>query len=313
MQVYDVGKKVAGVNAVADLMYLQTSQGQLGITRIFAVDNTSSPPRTQMNDVNFEFYAPENAEMDDADARTEGGQPLRITPTPQTEKGRYALAFPLRPGKTEFQVTYHLPYLGKVTIDPRLVYPLQHFVAMMPKTISFTPAQTGIYQDKQPPDLPDAIAEVASNPQPGQKLAFEISGEGMLQDQSQNAANSAEGNTSSTDNRPGGGLGRPIEAPDPMDKAAAGSGSPLSFRVLVLFGIGALLLAGAIYTVRRSPATAVQPASAGPDALLQGLKEELFQLELEHKQGTLSDSDYASAKSALDQTLARAIKRAAKS
>jgi hypothetical protein len=57
IQAYDVAKKVEGVHAVADLMYLQTSQGQLGITRIFAVDNTSKPPRTQMNDTNFEFYA----------------------------------------------------------------------------------------------------------------------------------------------------------------------------------------------------------------------------------------------------------------
>src|SRR6476660_2865374 len=92
IQAYDVAKKVEGVHAVADLMYLQTSQGQLGITRIFAVDNTSKPPRTQMNDTNFEFYAPENAQIEDADARTEGGQPLKISPTPQCEKGRYALS-----------------------------------------------------------------------------------------------------------------------------------------------------------------------------------------------------------------------------
>jgi hypothetical protein len=43
--------------------------------------------------------------------------------------------------------------------------------------------------------------------------------------------------------------------------------------------------------------------------LLEALKEELFQLEMEHKQGQISDQEYAKAKSALDQTLARAIKR----
>ena len=43
--------------------------------------------------------------------------------------------------------------------------------------------------------------------------------------------------------------------------------------------------------------------------LMQGLKEELFQLELEHKQGKISDEEYAKTKAALDQTLARAIKR----
>ncbi len=304
LQVYDAAKKVMGVNAIADLMYLQAGGGNLGITRIFAVDNTSSPPRTQMNDANFEFYVPEGAEIEGAQAQTEGGKSVKIDPTPQADKGRYAFVFPLRPGKTEFQVVYHVPYAGKATVDPRLIYPLQHFVAMMPRSIAFAPAQSGVYQDKRPPDLPDAVAEVASNPQPGQKLAFDISGEGMLRDQNENASNTPDGaTTASTDNRPGGGLGRPIDAPDPLDK----------YRWPILGGFGAVLLAGAFYTMNHSKAPIAPapstPASKRPGALLEALKEELFHLELEHKQGQLSDPEYAKAKAALDQTLARAIKR----
>jgi hypothetical protein len=43
--------------------------------------------------------------------------------------------------------------------------------------------------------------------------------------------------------------------------------------------------------------------------LLEVLKEELFQLELDHQQGQVSDQEYAKAKAALDDTLARAIQR----
>ena len=43
--------------------------------------------------------------------------------------------------------------------------------------------------------------------------------------------------------------------------------------------------------------------------LLDALKEELFQLEMERTQGQISEEEYAKAKAALDQTLARAIKR----
>ncbi len=303
VQVYDAAKRVAGVNAIADLMYLQAAGGQLGITRIFAVNNTSSPPRTQMNDANFEFYVPEGAEIEEAQAQTEGGKNVKIDPAPQAEKGRYAFVFPLRPGKTEFQVAYHMRYSGKATVDPRLIYPLQHFVAMMPRSIAFAPAQSSVYQDKQPPDLPDAIAEVASNPQPGQKLVFDISGEGTLRDQNENASNSPEGTaTASADNRPGGGLGRPIDAPDPLDK----------YRWPILGGFGGVLMAGALYTVSQSKssvAAVATPVSSRPAVLLDALKEELFQLELEHKQGEISDPEYAKAKAALDETLARAIKR----
>ena len=301
VQVYDVSKKVSGVHAVADLMYLQATQGKLGVTRIFAVDNTSKPPLTQMNDANFEFYMPEGAAIDGAQAQTQGGQGVNIEPTPQAEKGRYAFVFPLRPGQTQFQVSYHLAYGGKATIDPRLIYPLQHFVAILPRTITFAPAQSGVYQDKQPPDQPDAIAEVASNPEPGQKLAFEISGDGMLKSQDEQASKQVSGPAASADNRPGGGLGPPIEAPDPLDK----------YRAWILGGFGAVLVAGAIYITQRSRSAhpAAVAASSHSGKLLEALKEELFQLEVEHKQGQMTDQEYAKAKAALDQTLARAIKR----
>jgi hypothetical protein len=43
--------------------------------------------------------------------------------------------------------------------------------------------------------------------------------------------------------------------------------------------------------------------------LLEALKEELFQLEVERKQGKVSAGEYDKAKAALDQTLERALKR----
>jgi hypothetical protein len=306
VQIYDAAKKVQGVNAVADLMYLQTGNGDLAIMRLFAVENASKPPRTQMSDAGFEFNAPENAEIDDAQAQTAGGQWVNTAPIPQKIKGRYAFAFPLRPGQTQFRVTYHLSYAGKYTVDPREIYPLQHFVVIMPRTLGFTPKQSGIYQDKQPPDLHDAIAEVASNTKADQNLAFDVSGEGMLQDQNQNASNQAPGTgAASAKNLPGGGLGKPGEDPDPLDQ----------YRWWLLGGLGAVLAGGAVYITSRSkpqfPGTvAVAGGSIGHSgALLQALKEELFQLEVEHTQAKISDQEYTKAKSALDQTLARAIKR----
>ena len=45
--------------------------------------------------------------------------------------------------------------------------------------------------------------------------------------------------------------------------------------------------------------------------LLEALKEELFQLEVEHKQGHISQQEYEKTKAALDQTLQHALKREA--
>jgi hypothetical protein len=45
--------------------------------------------------------------------------------------------------------------------------------------------------------------------------------------------------------------------------------------------------------------------------LLEGLKDELFQLEVEKQQGQISDAEYETAKAALHQTLKRALARKA--
>jgi hypothetical protein len=45
--------------------------------------------------------------------------------------------------------------------------------------------------------------------------------------------------------------------------------------------------------------------------LLEALKEELFQLEVEKKQGKVTLDEYEKARAALDQTLERALKRRA--
>ena len=66
------------------------------------------------------------------------------------------------------------------------------------------------------------------------------------------------------------------------------------------------------YAVEEVPAARVgvsSPRAASSSMLLEALKEELFQLEVERQQGRISHQEYESAKSALDQTLQRALKR----
>ncbi len=327
VQVFDVSKKLKDISVTADVMRFQAQGNGLQGTRLFAVNNTSSPPRTQMNDQNFEFYLPEGARIVDSSAETAGGQPLKTDPVPQKEKNRYAFNFPLRPGQTLFQVGFELPYSGELSIDPKSLYPAQHFVVMLPKTMQFSAGPASGYESRANPKEPSTVVQVASNTELGQQLAFKISGTGTLseaEDNSGGAAPSADnGATAGRDTRPGGGLGPPIDAPDPLEK----------YRWYILGGFALALAAGAVYMTNRSRSAerslatvsgfgasdievpdsfpARQPASGRPGLLLEALKEELFQLEVEHKQGSISQPEYERARAALDQTLERAIKRGA--
>lgn len=329
MQVFDVAKKVDGISVTADVMRFQSEGSQLQGIRLFAVDNKSAPQRTQMNDQNFEFRMPEGSQIDQAMARTAGGQPINATAVPQSEKNRFAFIFPLRPGQTEFQISFHLPYSGKLKIDPKLLYPAEHFVVMLPKSMQFAPATASSFESMADPQTPDGVVQVASRAQPGQDVSFTVSGTGRLQDDSQAAAGQAGGAPGGAsgggampqgrDARPGGGLGPPIDAPDPLQK----------YRWYILGGFCLVLAAGAVWVGMRQslavptasstsydaalsatpPLPPARPASAPQSSLMDVLKEELFQLEIDRKQGKVSQPEYEKHKAALDHTLDRALQR----
>src|SRR5207253_7902126 len=164
-------------------------------------------------------------------------------------------------------------------------------------------------------------AEVAAGTQAGQTLSFKISGTGTLQAENLGGAGEGPG-AQSSEARPGGGLGPPIDAPDPLQK----------YRWYILGGFAAVLALGAFFIATRQQSSAARVGSAAAPAdlqipdperprvprpvangrsamLLEALKEELFQLEIEHKQGRISQQEYEKARAALDQTLERAIKR----
>jgi hypothetical protein len=343
IDVFDVGKKVEGISVTADVMRFQVENGQLEVVRLFAVNNTSKPPKTQMNDHNFEFYLPEGAKIMQSMAKTANGNPLNSAPVPQADKNRYAFIFPLRPGETQFQVQYTLPYSGSATIDPKAVYGMEHFVVMVPKSMQFEPGAGAHFDSMNDPQQADANVQVATETKIGQPLSFKISGTGMLASNtapegSTNGGAMGGGNPNEGNSRinsgPGGGMAPPIDAPDPLQK----------YRWWIIGGFALALVGGAFYvtsrqrtaltangtgtefeipesaaskgTYRPNPAPAARPAPAvaatapaRPSMLLEALKEELFQLEVEHKTGKITQQEYEKAKAALDGTLERAIKR----
>jgi hypothetical protein len=179
---------------------------------------------------------------------------------------------------------------------------------------------------------------VATNVKPGQDLSFRVAGKGVFQSEQDGrqggaAAGAGGGDpgggavggaqTAGRDNRPGGGLGAPIDAPDPLH----------DYRAYILGAFALVLVMGGAYIVSKSNNRPLAATAAGsevspsvglhvPDAvtttprdrsalLLEAMKEELFQLEVDRAQGKISASEYETAKAALDETIRRAVARKA--
>ena len=64
--------------------------------------------------------------------------PVTSAPVPTGEQNRYAFVFPIRPGETKFQISYHLPYSGNVSLKPEMFTPMEDVVVMLPKSMQFS-------------------------------------------------------------------------------------------------------------------------------------------------------------------------------
>jgi len=306
-QVYDVAAVVQGVNTVANVMRVETDGQGLRVTQSFFIKNDSNPPRTQFSSRSYEFYLPPDAQIEGSAAMAPGGMPVQSSPVPLKEKGEYAFLFPLRPGVTQFQLSYHLAYSGSLAFDQRFANPTDSFVVMMPKSMSFKPAGGVSFESLN--ETPGALTFLARNATPSRPFAFTVSGSGAMPRETQTAdsqnndssGSAANANAQATDTRPGGGLGVPIDTPDPLAK----------YKWFIIGALTLVFAVGAGFMLRRPADGSVTAAVAVPSAggVLAALKDELFALETDHLQGRLSDSEYEQQKQALELVLRRALAR----
>ncbi len=314
--VFDVAQKVQGVFIEADIMEMETDAGgQLSVSERWLVHNTGTPPTTQWSKRSFEIVLPDGAQVQDTQAQRPSGLPTTLTLDPDGAKGHYSFNFPIQPDDgdkdTQFQVSYTLPYAnGKLEFKPVVMLPADNVAIILPKSMSITSS------DFKPVNSePGVLTFLSKNATPGKTLAFTVSGTGSLP-REQQGGQADSGQQAAVPNTPGGGIGTPINTPNPLSK----------YTWWILGGLALLLIAAAAFLLRK-PAGAfgyVPVQGPAPDqpsagfattpanrnvALLSVLKDEMFEIESERIAGTLSSADYAEQKAALEIVLKRALKK----
>jgi hypothetical protein len=335
--VYDVAAKVDGVSIEAEVFEIEVDNGQLHVNERYFVHNTSSPPRTEWSPKTFAVNLPPEAVVSGIAAQRPTGLPTSVKLDPDGPKGRFTFNFPIQPDEgdkdTLFQLEYTVPYSsGTFTFHPEVSLPTSNIGVLLPKSMTFTAGAGVNFQPVQ--QDPGIQTFVAKNPTPNTPLEFTVSGTGTMPREAQGGPQ-AQGDAgaqpaAATPTGPGGGIGEPINTPDPLSK----------YKWWILGGLALLLAAAAAFLLRKpagapvsAPPPAVQPAlqpttmtsaaraSSAPvytspsspqsqnTALLNALKEELFALESEKLSGTITPAEYAEIKPALEVVLKRALKR----
>jgi len=335
VSVFDVAAKVNGVSIGEHVTGIESDNGQLRVVERYEVHNASTPPTTQWSKQSFAVILPDDAVLGDVSAQRPGtgNLPTTVKLDPDGPKGHYSFNFPIQPdegGKgTLFQIQYELPYgSGKYAFHSQVTLPAQTVWVVLPKSMTFS--GSGFQPSPQDPSVQTFLTRDAT---PGKAIEFSVAGVGSFPREDQNAQ--ADQGGGGAGSQPGGGIGEPINTPDPLSK----------YKWWILGGLALLLAAAAGFLLRRQPTggavgpagpgtVAIPPSYSAPHAsalrtnvshipatpmaakshdLLNVLKEEMFALESEKIAGTLDAKEYAEQKAALETVLRRALKKPAPS
>jgi hypothetical protein len=325
--VYDVAAKVPGVFIEAALIEVAADNGQLKVNERYFVHNTSNPPTTQWSKRSFELVLPDDAVLNEVGAQRPGGLPTSTKMDPDGPKGHYSFNFPIQPDNGEkdtmFQISYDLPYSsGKYNFKSVVTMPADNLAVLMPKSMNLTPGSGASFKSVQ--EDPGIQTFLLKNAVPENPIEFTVSGTGSMPREAQGGSQPSEGGqgAGASGNQPGGGIGVPINTPDPLSK----------YKWWILGALALLLTAGAGFLLRKpvtaaplppsppakasaplaAPASAAAyhpaPAATGKNALLNALKDELFAIESEKINGKIDAKEYAQVKGALEVVLKRALK-----
>ncbi len=346
--VYDAARDVGVVRIEADVIEVETDNGQLQRHRaLLRPQHQFAAAHAVQSDHGFEIVLPPEAVVDGI-ARAPPHRPAHVHSSKpagpkKTTSRSTSPSSPTKATRTHCSRSATPPlFEWQIHVQAASLFPADNVAFLLPKSIAFKGA--GFTVRAGGSGHPD---HVAKNVQPGQEpvghhLRHRLDAPRRPGPTAERQYGSQDTSTPGTG--PGGGIGEPINTPDPLTK----------YKWWILGGLALALAAAAGFLLRKpagaaaapvsvpvpvaypappprrtraaampqaptpaaappyaAPAySAPQPSAASHNAtLLTVLKEEMFAIESEKLSGTLSAADYKEQKSALEVVLKRALKK----
>jgi len=326
VEIYDISKDPKTITVGSHIVIFQPQGDKLVGAEEYEVQNNSQPAAAYFRtEGNFDFAIPESATIGQV-TTTSGAMGMSVNQASiEKGKGRFAIAFPFRPGQTNVRLSYQVPYTGdSATIKLPATYAGVKMLLVAPPGVTIKgDGLTAAGQEQ-------GMMVYTHEPLPAKGvLSVSLSGQGSPvagdsggQDQ---AGQAQEGNS-----RTGPEV---IAAPSRLN----------DFKWYIFAGLGALFAMGAILLTRKQvvvaegPEVGQAPASeksakqkksvAGANAVssanaaslaasvnqhvnvsMDSLKDQIFRLELRRQAGTISEEDYARAKAHVEKLLRDLVK-----
>src|SRR5258707_15342472 len=136
VSIFEPSKDSKTISVASRIVFFQPSGANLTVAEEYSIQNNSQPPQAYFRaDGNFEFVIPESAKLQQIAASGPTGMPVVQAPIDKT-KGKYAIAYALRPGQNTVRYSYEVPYPGDTTtVKVATVYPSARLLVVASPTM----------------------------------------------------------------------------------------------------------------------------------------------------------------------------------
>jgi hypothetical protein len=311
VSVFEPSKDPKIISVASRIVFFQPSGDHLTVAEEYSVQNHSQPPQAFFRaDGNFEFVIPENAHLQQVAASGPTGMPVTQTPIDKG-KGKYAIAYALRPGQNTMRYAYEVPYPGNAaTVKVATIYPAERLLVVASPTMQIS--GEGLESGGQEQGMSVYGRE---NVPANNVIAVNVSGTApSLQNEGSEGGGGGQGSREAQAGAPASNI---QSIPGRLDVLKW----PLIAGFVGIFALGAMLLA-------RKPVMAVAgdvPAPSGKtkagskshklsqvdaavDSNLDALKDQMFRLELRRQAGTISEEEYAQERARTEKVLRELVR-----
>lgn len=318
VQIFETSRDAKTISVPTHVVIFQPNGSSLTVGEEYEIENRVQPPQAFFKtDGNFDFAIPDKAHLQNISAAGPTGMPVVQAPIDRG-KNRYSIAFAFRPGQNIVRYSYELPYEGNsASVTIPVVYAESRLLVVAPPTVQI------VGEGLQPAGQEQGMSLYGlQGSLMGKEYAIKVSGIAPPLDES------------------AGAQGRDAQQPDGAAtiQTVPGRLDEAKWYIvggfLIAFGLFAFLLARkqvvvvpaadsvvaegvAQFSTRimdstNTPAVNTTPSvssasmaavDAAVSTSLDGLKEQIFRLELRHQAGTITEADYAQERARMEMLL----------
>ena len=122
LEVYNSTKQPGGAKVMQHMLILEPGGSELAVSEGFIWLNTGKTTFQDLDAGTLRFYAPPRAKGIQVNATAPQGMPIRTAPAATGQPDVYKIVFPIKPGETNIQLNYTLPFTSPGTFEGKVFY-----------------------------------------------------------------------------------------------------------------------------------------------------------------------------------------------